>query len=347
MDQPARLGKAHPHGSNRRWTVGISAPAFCSMPSYLRSGVFGIPAFLLLFGCNNYTASPVEKANSPGGKTESHLPGIQSAEITPSPLTLNGPVSIHMTTSSLEPGRTSLKFLWYVNGKPLSGIGQERLDPEQLKKGDEVFVEIIPMENGQQGPTYRTASARVVNTPPRIKDVTLEPMPAKSGDRVHAKVEVIDPDHEDIGLKFKWWRNERLVSEDEDGVLDTTGYSRDDHIVVSVTPYDKESTGEEFYLQYRLGNAPPQIVPVEHPILADGRVQYAVKAVDPEHDPLSFSLDSAPPGMVIDERTGHISWTVPPGPHGPFRVKVMVKDNHGGWATQDLEFAASSRDIPS
>ena len=47
-------------------------------------------------------------------------------------------------------------------------------------------------------------------------------------------------------------------------------------------------------------------------------------------------VESAPPGMTIDEKTGRIQWEVPAASAGVYRVKVLVKDDHQGWALQEF-----------
>ena len=61
---------------------------------------------------------------------------------------------------------------------------------------------------------------------------------------------------------------------------------------------------------------------------------YPVAATDADHDPLTFSLPTAPPGMTVTPDTGEIAWT-PPGP-GTVNVAVAVDDGHGGTGTQSF-----------
>src|SRR5262245_19156697 len=300
---------------------------------------------LLLLGCDNQSALSHATGKNAGNQSQSPLL-IRSAEINPSPLTLDGPVSVRVSAQSA--GQARLRYAWYVNGTQVSPKVDDQLEPELLRRGDQVYVEITPIEGGQEGPRFKTSPVAVVNTPPLIKAIAFEPSQAKSGDKLLAKVDAADPDHEDVRLKFKWWRNERLVSEGEDGFLDTMGYVRGDRIVVAVTPYNQESTGQEILSDpYILANGAPQFVTVGNPTVKEGRVDYTVKAVDPENDSLLYSLETSPSGMTIDEKTGHITWTIPPGAQGPYRAKVVVKDDHEGWASQELDWSVPARDTAS
>lgn len=305
---------------------------------------FLISASLFLLGCNNQASVPNGMSKNTEGEGGHHLSLVRSAEIVPSPLTLDGAVAVRMTTESFSRGNTAFKYSWYINDTLVSGKGEEKLEPELLKRGDRVYAEITSVESDQEGPIFRTLPVTVANTPPSIKAVAFEPNQAKRGDKLLARVEAVDPDREEVHLWFKWWRNERLVLEGEDDFLDTTGYARGDRIVVSVTPRDGQSHGVEFYSQpYTLSNGFPQFVETGHPRVVEGRLDYTAKATDPENDPLSFSLEIAPAGMAIDEQTGHISWTVPAEAKGSYRAKVVVKDDHGGWASQELDLSVTLR----
>src|SRR5205807_2338403 len=60
------------------------------------------------------------------------------------------------------------------------------------------------------------------------------------------------------------------------------------------------------------GNHPPVIVSTPVTTALQGQpYTYQVKAIDPDKDPLTYSLTSAPAGMVIDSITGLISWSAP------------------------------------
>jgi hypothetical protein len=40
--------------------------------------------------------------------------------------------------------------------------------------------------------------------------------------------------------------------------------------------------------------------------------------------------------MTIDEKTGRIQWEVPAASAGVYRVKILVSDDHQGWASQEF-----------
>jgi YD repeat-containing protein len=77
-------------------------------------------------------------------------------------------------------------------------------------------------------------------------------------------------------------------------------------------------------------NLPPRITS-DPPTLALAGALYAyqVEAVDPDHDPLSFSLGVAPAGMAVDPATGLVTWTPDDADVGDNPVAVEVRDARG------------------
>ncbi|MEM7311895.1 MAG: putative Ig domain-containing protein, partial [Planctomycetota bacterium] len=94
-------------------------------------------------------------------------------------------------------------------------------------------------------------------------------------------------------------------------------------------------TGLTYDLNVRAVNTPPIILSSPPTSAAIGATYlYQVAAQDPDQDPLSFSLDTAPSGMTIDAETGRITWSPTAGQDGPQDVAVTVTDSAGASITQ-------------
>ena len=61
---------------------------------------------------------------------------------------------------------------------------------------------------------------------------------------------------------------------------------------------------------------------------------YPVVAVDPDGDPIQYSMPVGPQGATIDPVTGMLLWT-PPGP-GTYNFTVKADDGRGGFDTQSF-----------
>ena len=199
---------------------------------------------------------------------------------------------------------------------------------------------MIPSDGKTQGPPYRTQAVVVANTPPEVTQIVLEPSEVRVGDRLSVKVEGSDADQDDIRYTFKWWRNNAPLSEGEESVLDTTSFARGDKIVVQVTPHDSAGPGKpRFAEQITIANSPPKITSTPPTVIIQGRYEYTVTASDPEGDSLTYMLQTAPSGMIIDKTTGRIEWRITAGTKGTHRVKVVVEDDRKGHAFQEFDLS--------
>ena len=73
---------------------------------------------------------------------------------------------------------------------------------------------------------------------------------------------------------------------------------------------------------------------------------YQPIASDPDGNPLSFNLLSAPEGMVMDD-AGRVVWSPSGSQFGVHSVEIEVTDGQGGRAVQSFEIAATNRDSNS
>jgi len=302
---------------------------------YVSIGIVSL-AVLGLMGCS--LDSSQTDATGAATTRPNHLPVIRSVTLAPVPIIREGVVTATVEADDLDRDPLTFTFKWIVNDELRPEDVSSTFHPERVSRGDRVAVEVIPHDGTVSGSPVRSGSVVVGNTSPVIRAVTLQPSSAKVGDRLVATVEGSDMDGDDVRYTYRWSRNNRLVVEGEEGTLDTAGFSRGDVIAVSATPHDRESHGKEQLSQLlTLANSPPKFTSSAQGILAQGQFSYVASAVDPENDPVTFALESAPPGMAIDEKTGRIQWEAPVASVGVYRVKVLVRDDHQGWASQEFD----------
>jgi RHS repeat-associated protein len=108
-------------------------------------------------------------------------------------------------------------------------------------------------------------------------------------------------------------------------------------VAITVTNAGGAQSVQSFNLQVvatPTPNQPPSISSAAGAAVALGQTYYyAVKATDPDGDPLTYSLKVAPAGMAIDS-SGLITWHPTAAQLGPNPVLVHVDDGRGGSAEQ-------------
>ena len=308
-------------------------------PQVSRLGVVAL-AVAICWGCSS---SPQDGVVSGGATKTNHPPTVRLVTIVPNPLILTGPITAHVAADDPDGTEPTKRFQWIVNGVSVPGATGHELPADHVKRGDTVALEVVVSDGQVESAPYRTEPVMVVNTPPLVSRVTIEADSLDKGNRVLAKVEALDPDHDDIQYVYRWWRNDKQVKEGEENVLDTAGFGRKDIVAVEVVARDQDSAAPPARsVPIVLGNSPPQILSSPAALTNREQYEYVVQAKDVDGDSISYGLETGPPGMTIDKATGHVTWKVTPGVGGTHRIKIMVEDGQGGTAWQDFELSIPS-----
>jgi len=291
------------------------------------------------------TGGEVTEATAPTARTSGNRPPVVSmAVIVNAPLSQAAPAAVQIQSEDPEREAVSFHYQWYVDNVPVAAQTNATLPSEYFRRGQTVFVEIIPTDGTNKGQPYRTASVVVGNASPRVTAISLVPQTARPGDRLEAQVEASDPDHDRVDLTYIWYLNDAVIKEGEESFLDTTGLTAPDKITVEVRASDPAGSSDSSKSEpLALGNSGPTIVSTPPTAAVQDRFDYSVRALDPDGDRLTYHLEMAPPGMVISSESGHIGWQIPTGQQGTFHVKIVAKDEHGGLATQEFDLTLTKK----
>lgn len=96
-----------------------------------------------------------------------------------------------------------------------------------------------------------------------------------------------------------------------------------------------------------IGNRPPIITSI--PVFSaevEAVYEYAVTAVDPDGDTITFTADQMPDGMTINSTTGVIRWTPTAAQAGEYTLIVTVMDSNNAVASQGFVLVAAVNQPP-
>lgn len=299
------------------------------------------PLSLILLGCQGGEVG----ADNPNTKlpTGNHPPIVRAATFQPTPLVLTGPIVVHVEAQDVDRNPLSFRYRWIVNGQPVRNQDGEELSPELLKRGDALSVEIWPHDGTVEGSPFTTEPVVVVNSLPVVASLAIEPDSVYPGIRVQARADISDVDRDLIRVSYRWWKNDSLVQEGDEAELDTAGFSRGDTVSVEAVPFDGVQKGKAVRsVPIRMGNTPPRILSAPAKSIVNNRYDYQVEATDAESDAITFSLETAPPGMAIDEHIGSVSWQISPDQIGVHKVRILAKDSQGAITFQEFELNLTS-----
>ena len=318
-------GEPLPSNALPRRLIGISLVVVC---------VIGAAAFLW----SSFVALVAPPSVAPGALADNHLPIVRMGAILPSPLTREGPLSLRLETDDPDRDAISFQYQWIVNGRPLADERGPTLDSTLVRVGDAVSAEVVPLDGKGKGPLHQIAAVTVVNTLPRVSQVAVQPDPLRAGDHVRVVAQVSDPDGDETRVFYRWWNNDVLVGESESAVLSHVPIARGDKIVVEVIPQDGEGPGKAMRTTpVEVSNGLPRITSSPPAAINDGRYVYALSAVDPDGDAITYALTVGPPGMTLDEHSGRIEWVLRAEDKGIHHVRIEVRDSHDGTAYQEFD----------
>jgi hypothetical protein len=294
------------------------------------------PLSLILLGCQRGEVG----ADNPNTKltTGNHPPVVLAATLQPTPLVLTGPIVVYVDAQDVDRNPLSFRYRWIVNGQPVRNQDGEQLSPELLKRGDAVSVEIRPYDGAVEGSLFTTEPVVVGNSPPVVAHLAIEPESVSPGVLVQARADISDVDGDSIRVSYRWWKNDSLVQEGGEVELDTAAFSRGDTLSIEAVPFDGVQKGKAVRsVPIRVGNTPPRILSAPAKSIVNNRYDYQVEATDAESDTITFLLETAPPGMAIDEHKGSVSWKISPDQIGVHKVRILARDSQGAIAFQEFE----------
>jgi hypothetical protein len=226
-------------------------------------------------------------------------------------------------------------FQWIKNNEELSGENKNIFKSGNFKKGDLIQVKVIPSDGKVEGSPFLSAPVKILNSPPVIQEIRIEPKIAYTNDRLKVHIKSDDVDGDSIYYTYQWEKNGVALTEEKTEVLEKGRFNKGDSIAVTVTPDDRESQGISKKSEpITILNSPPIIVSSPPTSVEGSDYIYQVKAYDPDNDPISFALKSAPKGMEIDKETGLIRWIIQWKDKGTHSIEIEASDKEGAKSFQ-------------
>ena len=170
------------------------------------------------------------------------------------------------------------------------------------------------------------AEAKTMEGQLAVTELALKPAVPHRGDVIEVRAESNDTSGS-VEFGYRWSVNDDEVFAATDPVLKTT-LKKGDTVSVHVTPMLGGVEGLPASRSVQVVNSPPSVKPDFADIQIKGNgYSFRVQAEDPDGDKLTYSLLSAPSGMMIDPATGVISGEYSEAIAGNQKVKVSVKDS--------------------
>ncbi len=296
---------------------------------------------LSLFACSDRektstkeNPSSDEKAAvlSGGGRDEQQPAGKSMVKIIPE--------SPNATTDLqvIYGGAGKVIYRWEKNGRVIEGEHTPMLSKDHFSKGDGISV-IVTLD-GQE----TAASVTIGNSPPRVTSVPFSPERVYRGVDITVSPQAFDDDGDYVRFRYKWSVNGGEIPMDAP-VLKGDQFKKGDTIVLTVMPYDSDGDGVVFTSKpFIIPNASPVFISSPPLEFQSNTYGYHASAKDPDGDPITYSLASAPQGMTIDGKTGTIEWKINKEAAGTHSIEIVAQDPEGMKAFQKYSLNISIPD---
>lgn len=134
-------------------------------------------------------------------------------------------------------------YTWFVGPSEVLSGSQDSIDGSLFNKGDTVIVEAFATDGDDVSNTILSTGVVVLNTPPVIGSVSVDPPDPAGGEDLSCLPEgVVDADDDTVTFTYAWTVDG--VESGTDATLAGEGLSRGQRVSCTVTPYDGEEYGD-------------------------------------------------------------------------------------------------------
>jgi hypothetical protein len=298
--------------------------------SFIKNHFFllALLAVTINLSCENLDGTSLKsKPNSP--------PVITSARIVPEGPNVESELIVFTESHDPDGDPITYHYQWVKNDEEISGENKNILKIGNFRKGDLIRMKVTPLDGKAEGGAFLSDPVKILNSPPVIQELWIEPKMVYSSDPVRVHLKSYDADGESIYYTYRWEKNGVVLTEERAEVLEVGRFKKGDSITVTVTPDDRESQGPSIRSKpIMILNSPPVIISSPPTSVRENDYIYQVKAFDPDNEPTFFALKSGPKGMGIDKDTGLIRWPIQSQDRGTHSIEIEASDKEGAKSFQ-------------
>jgi hypothetical protein len=289
------------------------------------------------FSCGGGKAN---EANSP----KNSPPHIASVKILPENPTKESLFNLVIDSYDADYDRVVYQYQWLRNDEEMGGENKDTLKRVDLRKGDLIRVKVTPSDGKIEGEPFLSSPVKILNSPPLIGEIRIEPATAYADNDLKAVVKSNDADGDDVSYDYQWKKNGTVLTEEKLEVLQKGRFKKGDILTVMVIPHDGETKGNPKKPEpITITNSPPVIISIPATKTASNIYTYQVNANDSDSDSVIFTLKSAPKGMEINKDTGLIRWEIRNEDKGTHTVEIEASDSEGGKSYQRYNLTVEFR----
>ena len=297
---------------------------------FLRSAL----ALFLLMALPAMISCQKEKGAGEGPRANA-LPVISAVRVVPETPTQQNALAASVEGKDADGDAVTYEYQWIKNDANLPGQNTNVLQSSHFKKGDVIRVKVTATDGKGNGEPVLSSQVKVVNSPPVLQEVWVEPRVSFASDPLKALCKTEDKDGDFVYYTYQWEKNGVLLADERGAVLEPGRFKKGDSVTVIITPDDREVLGTpKKSPPVVISNSPPVITSSPPTNTSGNTYLYQVKVNDPDNDAVTFTLKSGPKGMKINSQSGLIQWDLRQEDKGTFPIEIEASDSDGAKSLQ-------------
>jgi hypothetical protein len=271
-------------------------------------------------------------------------PHIASVKILPENPKKESLFNLVIDSYDADYDRVVYQYHWLRNDEEMSGENKDTLKRVDLRKGDLIRVKVTPSDGKIEGEPFLSSPVKILNSPPLIEEIRIEPAIAYADNSLKAVVKSNDADEDNISYDYQWEKNGMILAGERTETLERGRFKRGDILAVTVIPDDGEKKGNPKKSEpITIANNPPVIISIPDTKTTGNIYTYQVNANDSDSDSVIFTLKSAPKGMEINKDTGLVRWEIRNEEKGTHTIEIEASDSEGGKSYQRYDLTVEFR----
>lgn len=229
------------------------------------------------------------------------------------------------------------------DGVAINNTGNLSWIPEPDQTGEHRIQVNVTDERGATARQAFTVAVSATNQAPVIESIP--PQGARVEQPYQYDAEATDPDGDALTYSLLQAPSGMMIDSGTGNVEWTPAESQEGSATVQLAVADGRGgqQAQTFDIQVLKDNTAPTIVSAPTTVTEpETEYVYQPSANDPDGDPLTFSLQTAPSGMSVDQSSGRISWTPSEEQSGEHAVALSVADSEGASNTQFFNLVVTS-----
>ena len=238
----------------------------------------------LLLACTGDEPEPEPRTNN--------VPAIAELRLEPEQPYGTDDITAVTSTVDLDGDEVTLGYTWSVDGAE-QAVDGDVLPAGTARRDQLVHVEVTISDGFSFGNPVE-AEVLLLNAPPTISSVAIDPAAPQLGDPLTCVADHVDPDGDELELTWAW-TVDGVPSDNVTDLLEDD-LERNTEVACSLTVADDEHTSDTVWSEaVFIGNSPPgspgiKLVPDPPTSCTGGEVQVVIEAEDPDGDALTYAV---------------------------------------------------------